>query len=271
MPSATPSLVDIGINLSNSSFAHDYAKVVDNGIAAGVEKMLITGTSLSESQQTLALVQELSPERPNCLFTTAGVHPHDAKSWEPHHRKAFRELLDQPEVIAVGECGLDFNRDFSPRPVQEQVFAEHLSLASETKLPLFLHERDAHERFIGIWREHRDTITAGGVVHCFTGSEAALRAYLDEGFYIGITGWVCDERRGEELQRLVPMIPDDRLLIETDGPYLLPRDLKPKPKSRRNEPIYLPHIATTIARLRGQSPDAVATRTTANACQLFSM
>ena len=108
-------------------------------------------------------------------------------------------------------------------------------------------------------------------MHCFTGSKQALADYLDEGFYIGITGWVCDERRGEQLQKLVPLIPDDRLLIETDGPYLLPRDLKPKPKSRRNEPAYLPHIAATVARLRSATPEHIAAITTDNARTLFAL
>lgn len=263
----TLALVDIGINLTNSSFAHDLSDVIERALEVGVQQQLITGTCLKESKAAA----KLAATRPDVLYATAGVHPHDAKTWDASYRAELLTLLAQPQVVAVGECGLDFNRDFSPRDVQENVFAEQLSLAAETQLPLFLHERDAHERFLAVWKEQRDNITAGGVVHCFTGSKQALTDYLDEGFYIGITGWVCDERRGQELQELVPLIPDDRLLIETDGPYLLPRDLKPKPKSRRNEPANLPHIAETVARLRGSNTDHIATITTTNAQRLFAL
>ena len=170
-----PTLVDIGINLTNSSFAHDLNEVIERAAAAGVRQQLITGTSLAES----FAAAELAATRPQALYSTAGVHPHDAKTWCSEHRKDLLALLALPQVVAVGECGLDFNRDFSPRGRQETVFAELLSIAAETQLPLFLHERNAHERFLAVWKEQRDKINAGGVVHCFTGSKRALTDYLD--------------------------------------------------------------------------------------------
>jgi TatD DNase family protein len=170
----------------------------------------------------------------------------------------------------VGETGLDFNRDFSPRPTQVTVFETQLQLAAKTGKPLFLHERDAFDTQYDILKNQRNTIS-NAVVHCFTGKESELRAYLDLGLYIGITGWICDERRGQELQRIVRYIPDDRLLIETDGPYLLPRDLRPRPKSRRNEPRYLPHIASRIAELRQQSPEFIEEQTRKNTITCFDL
>src|SRR5262249_4358658 len=146
-------------------------------------------------------------------------------------------------VRAVGECGLDFNRDFSPRPVQERWFAAQLALAAALDKPVFLHERDAHARFVAILKE---APPVRGVVHCFTGTRAELDVYLEMGLHIGITGWICDERRGAGLAALVRHVPLDRLLVETDAPFLVPRDLRPRPA--HNEPAFLPHIAQTVAR-----------------------
>lgn len=228
--------------------------------------MIVTGTHEECSHNALALCEDF----PNTLFSTAGVHPHYSSQWNDEVKANIQSLLENPRVVAVGETGLDFNRDFSPRDAQEHAFREQLELATDTGKPLFLHERDAFELQHSILKEYRDKVS-GGVQHCFTGNKEALSAYLDLDLYIGITGWVCDERRGKELQELVPFIPDDRLLIETDGPYLLPRDLKPKPKSRRNEPKYLPHIAHTIARLRNQPVEELVELTVANTIRCFQL
>jgi TatD DNase family protein len=134
--------------------------------------------------------------------------------------------------------------------------------------PVFLHQRDAHEAFVAILKDYVAGL-AGGVAHCFTAGLEEARAYLDLGLHIGITGWLCDERRGLHLKDVVRFVPLDRLLVETDAPYLLPRDLKPKPKGRRNEPCFLPHIVATIAQLRGESVESVADQTTRNALELF--
>jgi TatD DNase family protein len=203
------------------------------------------------------------------LRATAGIHPHHAAEFLSSSRDELQQLLKLPEVIATGECGLDYFRNFSPHADQERVFRLQLELACESQKPLFLHQRDAHDPFVAILKEYLPR-TSGGVAHCFTADSAAAYEYLDMGLYIGITGWLCDERRGQHLREVVKQTPLDRMLIETDAPYLLPRDLQPKPKSRRNEPAFLPHILNTIAHLRGVSAAAIALAITANARQLFA-
>jgi TatD DNase family protein len=257
-------LVDIGLNLSSNRYDRDRPLVLERGRAAGVDRFILTGTSLADSAEVVRLAREHAPF---CL-ATVGVHPHESSSLDEAGLSRLRELLAQPGVVAVGETGLDFNRNFSPPEAQERAFLMQIGLAGETRLPLFLHERDASRHMLDILRANRDNWSSG-VLHCFTGSREALFAYLDLGLLIGITGWICDERRGQELQALVRHIPADRLLLETDGPYLLPRDLPQPPKDKRNEPAFLPHIATTVARLRGESPDELAAQTTRNARQLF--
>lgn len=243
-----PKLIDIGVNLTNSAFQKDLPDVITRASEQGVRGIIVTGTDVEESEQAYQLTQQY----PNQLFSTAGIHPHDAKTVTSESLSIIRSLARQPEVVAIGECGLDFNRDYSPRPIQEKVFAQQLELAVELNMPVFMHERDANERFIAILKEYRSQLPAA-VLHCFTGSEEDLTACLDLDLHIGITGWICDERRGGHLVDLVKQIPGDRLMLETDAPYLLPRDLKPEPKSRRNEPCYLPHIAQAIALARNES------------------
>ena len=182
----------------------------------------------------------------------------------------LRQLATLPEVVAVGECGLDYFRDLSPRAAQQKAFHRQLELAARVGKPVFLHQRDAHADFVAILREHRAAL-AGGVAHCFTGTREELTACLEMDLAIGITGWICDERRGAHLLPLMKEIGADRLLLETDGPYLLPRDLPVKPESRRNEPAYLPHIAATVARARGESLEQLAATSTAAAQRLFGL
>ncbi len=170
----------------------------------------------------------------------------------------------------MGECGLDFNRDFSPRSQQERVLEEHLQLAAETGLPVFLHERDADQRMIELLRHFRDRLSAA-VIHCFTGEKRALYGYLDMDLHIGITGWICDERRGTHLHPLVRDIPAGRLMLETDAPYLLPRTLRPKPKSGHNEPAFLTEVLREVARHRGETEVELARHTTATARRFFRL
>ena len=236
---------------------------------AGVTQMLVTGTSLAESEQALRLCEDRDPDGDR-LFSTAGVHPHDASQWQSDHARQLLALLSHPRVRAVGECGLDFNRDFSPRPVQEKVFAAQLELAIERNMPVFLHEREADQRLLAILKVFRDHLPAA-VVHCFTGERQALYAYLDLDLHIGITGWICDERRGTHLQALVRDIPAGRLMLESDAPYLLPRTLRPKPKSGHNEPAYLGVVLVQVARLREETPAAVAAHTSACARGFFNL
>lgn len=259
-------LIDIGINLGHDSYDSDRDAVIARAEKAGVAQMVITGASVDGTRKAI----ELARSRPGELFATAGVHPHHATELTRDALSELEELAREPEVVAAGECGLDYFRDFSPRPAQREAFHRQLELAARVRKPVFLHQRDAHEDFLAILREHRGTLI-GGVTHCFTGARPELTAYLELGFAIGITGWICDERRGAHLLALMEDIPADRLLLETDGPYLLPRDLEPKPPSRRNEPAYLPHIAAVVARARGESVEELARSSTAAARALFSL
>ncbi len=227
--------------------------------------MIVTGSSLQSSAAAMALARQ-DP----ALYATVGVHPHHATELAPGHVPQLAALAAQPGAVAIGECGLDFFRDFSPRGQQEEAFRLQLELAIQTGLPLFLHQRDAHERFLGILDECGARMPAG-VAHCFTGGPAELADYLDRGLHIGITGWLCDERRGDALREAVRYLPLDRVMIETDAPYLLPRDLEPKPRSRRNEPMHLPHVLQALARLTGLSPERLAEATTRNAETLFRL
>jgi TatD DNase family protein len=259
----SPPLVDIGVNLAHASFRKDRDEVLGRAIASGVAQLIITGTNERASEEASALAKR----RPGVLFATAGVHPHNAKECTPRTLVNLRALCGSAEVVALGECGLDFNRNFSPPPVQEKWFGEQLALAADMKMPVFLHERDAHRRFLAILGEHRPLLV-GGVVHCFTGTWEEARAYLDLGLDLGITGWICDERRGQHLREVVARVPLDRLMIETDAPFLAPRDLRPRPQ--RNEPALLPHVLRAVASAAGKPAAEVAAATTVNARRLFA-
>ncbi len=257
-------LVDIGVNLGHRSFVADREAVIERALAAGVRAMICTGTSVRGSREALALAER----RPGVLFATAGVHPHDAARCDAGTIDALRELAARPEVVAIGECGLDFNRDFSPRPQQIEWFRRQVALAKELALPLFLHERDAAGAFLEVLDAERPA-PESVVVHCFTGDGPTLRQYLRRGYNVGITGWVCDERRGLHLRELVKQIDHSRLLVETDAPFLAPRDLRPKPAGGRNEPAFLPHVLRAIAACRGEPPAELAAATLANARRVF--
>ena len=257
--------VDIGANLTHSSFQPDLDQVLARARRAGVARIIVTGTSVEGSQAALDLAQAHAG-----LYCTAGVHPHEAGQCDEHTLPALRSLLQDPRCVAVGECGLDFNRNYSPHPDQERWFRAQLDLACVLRKPLFLHSRDAHPRFAQILAGYgRDLPPA--VAHCFTGEAEELDAYLSLGLYVGITGWICDERRGRHLHALVNRIPRDRLMLETDAPYLTPRDMRPQPKARRNEPAFLPHILGTVSAALGRPAAEVARDTTANAVRFFGL
>ena len=257
--------VDIGINLAHDSYDGDREAVLRRAIDCGVRQFIVTGASVQGSRDALALAQAA----PRILRATAGCHPHQAIELDATALAALDALAADPLVVAVGECGLDYHRNFSSPREQRAAFAAQLELATRHRKPLFLHCRDAHADFMAILREQAAALPPA-VLHCFTGVAAELDECLEFGLYIGITGWICDERRGTHLKRLVGRIPRGRLMIETDGPYLLPRDLQPKPVSRRNEPMYLPHIAAVIAAARGESLEDLAAHTTATARTFFS-
>jgi TatD DNase family protein len=257
-------LIDIGVNLAHDSFDAERDAVLQRAAQAGIGQMIVTGSSEESTRKAI----ELSATHRRLLFATAGVHPHHAADCTPDSVIALTKLAHDDHVVAVGECGLDYFRDLSPRDLQRRAFGWQLEIAAATGKPVFLHQRDAHDDFIAILREHR---VSRGVAHCFTGNEKERDAYLELGLHIGITGWINDERRGLHLREVVKGIPADRLLIETDAPYLLPRDIKPAPKTRRNEPCYLPYVLRAIASARGESPESVAAGSTAAARDLFSL
>jgi TatD DNase family protein len=268
-PAAAPpqpaQLIDIGINLAHDSYDADRDAVLERAQAAGVVQMIITGSTLASTQRAL----QFTHAYPGRLFATAGVHPHHAGELSAAQVAELARLAQQPGIVAIGECGLDYFRNFAPREVQQQAFHRQLELAAKLGKPVFLHQRDAHADFVAILREHAPHWR--GVAHCFTGAAPELECYLQLGLAIGITGWICDERRGTHLAALMPQIPPERLLLETDGPYLLPRDLKPRPASRRNEPAYLPRVAAAVARARGEPLEALARSSTAAARALFGL
>jgi TatD DNase family protein len=259
-------LLDIGANLTHESFSHDLADVLHRAHAHDVVSMIVTGASLNGSEQAKAL----ACRHARILYATAGVHPHHAIEYDDATDARLRELLLQPEVRAVGETGLDYNRNYSPRDVQLAAFERQLQIAADLGKPLFLHQRDAHGDFFALLRRWRDKVPAA-VVHCFTDTREALHDYLALDCHIGITGWICDERRGTHLRELVKEIPANRLMIETDAPYLLPRTVRPQPAHRRNEPMYLKHICEEIARDRGESAETVAANSTATAAAFFGL
>ncbi|MFT3696428.1 MAG: TatD family hydrolase [Kofleriaceae bacterium] len=261
-------LVDIGINLTHRSFDRDRDAVIARGVAAGVGTLVITGTSVGDSQRAAELARDRA-------YATAGVHPHHAKECDAHTIETLRSIAAQDRVVAIGECGLDFNRNFSPPEDQEKWLRAQLELAVELQLPVFLHERDAADRMIEILTAYRPRLV-GGVVHCFTGTRATALRYLGLDLHIGITGWICDERRGADLNHAAPVIPLDRLMVETDGPFLLPRAFMPSAKppgfdGRRNEPAFLPAVVAGIARATKRHPLEIATETTRTARRFFGL
>ena len=258
------SLIDIGANLAHDSFDPDRAAVLARAREAGVVHIVVTGSSADSSRRALELARTHAG-----LSATAGLHPHHAAEYSPEHEALFRDLATQPGVVALGECGLDYFRDYAPRAQQRRAFSAQLALAVELGKPVFLHQRDAHADFLPMLKEFRASLE-DAVVHCFTDTEAALQDYLALDCHIGITGWICDERRGLALREAAKRIPDDRLLVETDAPYLLPRTA-PRVAHRRNEPMYLPWVARALAEVRGQDEAQVARVTTENARRFFRL
>jgi len=259
-------LIDIGANLTHESFADDRSEVIANAATAGVRRLIITGASIEGSNKAL----ELTQEQPGTLFATAGIHPHHASDYDPAADQVLRDLATNHAVVAIGECGLDYFRNFSPVEAQLAAFEAQLKIAVDVQKPVFLHQRDAHDAFMDLLRRYIDEIP-GGVAHCFTGGKRELEACLELGLHIGVTGWICDERRGSELQQAVSGIPLDRIMLETDAPYLLPRDLKSPPSGRRNVPELLPHILEVVAFHMNISAEKLAQAATHNTERLFSL
>ncbi|WP_286270665.1 TatD family hydrolase [Thalassotalea hakodatensis] len=259
-------MIDIGVNLTNARFDKDRADIILRAKANNVSAMLVTGTNVAESQQALTLCQQY----PEYLSCTAGVHPHDADHVTDNYLEQLRELSTHESVKAIGECGLDFNRNFSTPENQQRVFSQQLALAADVQLPVFLHQRDAFDSWLAIIKPFINKIPAF-VTHCFTGSETEVKQCLAHDMYIGITGWLCDERRGSELRTAVKHIPLERLMIETDAPYLTPRTIRPKPKSSRNEPSYLPYVVKALAEITGYSEQTIIEYSVENSRYVFNL
>ena len=258
-------LIDIGANLTHESFQSDIKSVILRAKESYINQIIVTGSSLNNSSEAEKLTKEF-----DSLYSTAGIHPHHAEETNNQIMEKIEEITRFPKVVAIGETGLDFYRNFTPADVQISSFEKHLELAEKSELPMFLHERDAHKKFEEILSSHRSQL-GNVVVHCFTGDRKALFKYLDLDCFIGITGWICDERRGENLQKLVKEIPKNRLMIETDAPYLMPRTLSPRLKNRRCEPMHLNEICHQIALHTGKSFNYWAKNTSDNARLFFAL
>ena len=240
-------LFDCCVNLADKRFEADRDQVLYRARAAGVGAMLLTASDLGSANAVAAICKAEASEDLQ-LYATCGVHPHNARYCKDGWERELRQLAQDDSVYAVGETGLDFFRNLSPAEIQESVFRKQLRIAVEIDKPLLLHERDASDNFVEILDEFADKLPPC-LVHCFTGSKAALNQYLDRGFYVGITGWICDPDRGRRLQGLLQDIPQDKLILETDSPYLTPKILQERPPSGRNEPMYLADIARYCAQL----------------------
>ena len=258
------SLIDIGANLTDSSFNQDIESVLNRAKKNNIAHIIVTGTSVQETRTALDLVSK----HPRYLSATAGIHPHAVDATDTTWFDDLKILAKNSAVVALGEMGLDYYRDYSNRSRQRDVFEQQLELANEIQLPVFIHDRDSGNDVLHSLRKYEPKSC---VVHCFTGDANLLEAYLAEGYYIGITGWVCDERRGKELSLLIQRIPLNRLMIETESPYLIPRTIHPRPKNRRNEPAYLQYIAQKVAKCHNVPVEEVTNRTTENARQFFRL
>ena len=265
MPLIQEQFFDIGANLTHKSFDKDLESILNEAHEQGVKRLSITGSCLEDS----IVASEIAEKYKSTCISTAGIHPHNAKEYSPELFTEIKSLLKKDVVKSIGETGLDFNRNFSSPEDQQLSFEAHLELSIEMNIPLFLHERDAHKKFIEITSSYIDHMPKS-VVHCFTGNKGALLKYIEMGFYIGITGWLCDERRGKHLEELISLIPLDRLMIETDSPYLLPRDMGID-NSARNEPRYLGHIAKKVASLRPESEELLFSAMYMNSLDFFNL
>lgn len=281
-------IVDVGANLTNKKFSRDLDSVLQRAKDSGVTKIMVTGTTLTSSRDSL----RLSRLYPGMLYATAGVHPHDAKSWDDSSLDSLREVAQNVECVAIGECGLDFNRNFSPPDVQLDVFEKQIRLACELRKPLFLHERDAHAEMVELLTRYRDRLP-NCVIHCFTGSKEQAITYLELGCYIGLTGYLWKDKSEDGVRKILEdnIIPLDRLLVETDAPFMYPNTRASKlpqhvkdaltEKSttflhryctfQRNEPCSLPVTVEMISAYLKKTPEEIALATTFNALKVFGL
>jgi len=258
-------LIDIGANLTHPELYNQLDKIVENLKAANIKKVIITSSNLGDTKTALDIINLY----PDLFYTTIGFHPHNAKDFSLEDIDKIHEYGKDKKIVAIGECGLDYYREYSTKEQQIYCFEEQLSIAESLKLPLFLHERHAHKDFTKILKSHINKIK-NCVVHCFTGTENELKVYLDMGCYIGITGWISDTNRGKHLHDLLEYIPEDRLMIETDAPYLIPHNL-PFKHNGINEPSFLNFVAQTIAECLNKDINVIKEVTYNNTKKFFSI
>lgn len=269
-------MIDIGLNLASKRFKNKQ-ELIQNALNQGVTGFILTGTSLAESKKVAQLADEFS----SCARFTAGFHPHNAKDWNAQSAQELKDLIEHPLCVAVGECGLDYDLDrmFSSKEEQQLAFDAQLALAIAHNKPAFLHVRSATTRagtqeiLDDFKRIIQPYLAQGlkGVVHCFTDNTYMARELLGMGFYLGITGWLTDQKRGADLRRAVELIPQDRLMIETDAPYLLPHNLPERPQDKMNKPEYLPYVLKAVAQARRLSEAQLASITDDNVDALFGV
>ena len=251
-------LVDSHVHLDDAKFDPDREAAIERALAAGVERMMAIGAG--NGPQDLAVAVRMADRYP-FIYATVGVHPHDASKATPETWAHMRELAAHPKVLAVGEIGLDYHYDFSPRDVQRAVFEQQLALAAEFGKPIVIHTREAWDDTLAILRAHWH---GGGIMHCFTGDETQARQSLDLGFHLSFGG-VLTFPKADAVRQAALIAPEDRLLIETDCPYLAPVPHRGK----RNEPAFVVETARRLADVRGAPLEAIAEATTRNFEQLL--
>lgn len=254
-------LFDSHCHLNDRSYEKDFPEVLRRMEKADVKKAMIVGINRQNSVGALQLA-----ETREIFYASVGIHPHDAKNCSEADLLFLRNLARHPKVLAWGETGLDFNRMYSPKEAQENCLISQLAMAEELHLPLIFHERDSKGRFKQILQTHYNR-DCGGVVHCFSGNRPEMETYLEMGLYIGITGIATMKSRGADLRELLTSIPGDRILIETDAPYLTPAP--ERNKYRRNEPAFVKSVLKKIAQVRGSDPESLAGTIWQNTCRLF--
>lgn len=245
------------------AYGRDTAEVIGRAREAGVGRIMVVGIT----EKTSKLAVKIASSHDGC-YASVGVHPHDATHCSDKVLDVLRGLAANPRVKAWGETGLDFNRMFSPRETQESCFVRQVEIAGELGLPLIFHERDSEGRFLELLSAHMKSGQTG-VVHCFSGNRREMEAYLEMGLYIGVTGIVTIRKRAENLRRLVEIMPEDRILVETDAPYLTPEP--ERRHARRNEPAFVKSVLMEIAQIRHANPNTLAAAIWANTCRLFNI
>nr|WP_290667212.1 TatD family hydrolase [Ardenticatena sp.] len=261
--SSEPTLIDTHLHLDFDAFDDDREAVIERALAAGVQRMMTIGINRATCRRAVALAERYEP-----VYAAVGIHPNDATEWNDDAERELRDLAQHPKVVAIGEIGLDHYWKRVPHDVQKQVFRAQLALAADLQLPVIIHDREAHEDVLHILREWVNSgqaPTPPGVLHCFSGDRAMAEEALALGFYLGIDGPVTF-KNARHLQALVADLPLDRLLVETDAPFLTPHPYRGK----RNEPAYVRLVAEKIAELQTCSIETVARQTTRNAERLFT-